>query len=226
MACTQTVNALTNANLGGTGVPIYYVLGNKVADDYGDFLDGSWDAVSVGSGRDESGSSIGTALTQVWSGCNDAETSHSTSFLGATANIQVTLPFFTNHGLNAVQTRAPNVAHSTFAMSPIFQIPTEVSVAADSAVVTEGQPAVLNATLSGSAVAPTGGYTIPVTINAAPAQANDAVSPGDFTPPSPLQIVIAAGASSGSLSVPTIDNVGDRARKHIRLSGLSAFQAA
>ena len=124
----------------------------------------------MGSGRNESGSAIGAASTRLFTGCTDQGNSESSNYLGA-SQVRVTLPFFTNHGLNAGETSAPGVARGVFALSPVFQIPTEVSIAADSAVVTEGQPAVLNATLSGSAVAPTGGYTILVTINPAPATA-------------------------------------------------------
>ena len=45
VGCTQAVDARDNTgtNTNGPGVPIYWVGGNKVADDYTDFYDGSWD---------------------------------------------------------------------------------------------------------------------------------------------------------------------------------------
>ena len=45
VGCTQAVDARDNTgtNTNGPGVPIYWLNGNKVADDYADFYDGSWD---------------------------------------------------------------------------------------------------------------------------------------------------------------------------------------
>ena len=40
---TSTVDARDNAEMTGTGVPIYWVNGSKVADNYADFFDNSWD---------------------------------------------------------------------------------------------------------------------------------------------------------------------------------------
>ena len=73
VACTSAVNAIQNTKTSGTGVPIYWLDGNKAADDYADFYDGTWDEeVTV---RDESGTSItvpNTASTyDAWTGCNN-----------------------------------------------------------------------------------------------------------------------------------------------------------
>ena len=43
LASTSTVDARDNTGTTGTGVPIYWLNGNKVADDYADFYDNSWD---------------------------------------------------------------------------------------------------------------------------------------------------------------------------------------
>ena len=43
VGCTADVDARDNTATTGTGVPIYWLNGNKVADDYADFYDGSWD---------------------------------------------------------------------------------------------------------------------------------------------------------------------------------------
>ena len=47
VGCTAAVDARdntgTNTNTDGAGVPIYWLNGNKVADDYADFYDGDWD---------------------------------------------------------------------------------------------------------------------------------------------------------------------------------------
>ena len=43
IGCTSAVDARDNTSTTGTGVPIYWLDGTKVADDYADFYDGSWD---------------------------------------------------------------------------------------------------------------------------------------------------------------------------------------
>ena len=43
LGCTAAVDARDNTSTTGTGVPIYWLDGAKVADDYADFYDGSWD---------------------------------------------------------------------------------------------------------------------------------------------------------------------------------------
>ena len=45
VGCTEDIDARDNTgtNTNGPGVPIYWVKGNKVADHYTDFYDGSWD---------------------------------------------------------------------------------------------------------------------------------------------------------------------------------------
>ena len=50
-----------------TGVPIYYLNGDKVADDYADFYDGDWDTTD---GWDVRGNSI-SSDPKIWTGCND-----------------------------------------------------------------------------------------------------------------------------------------------------------
>ena len=71
VACTSAANARNNTGTTGTGVPIYWLGGNKAADSYTDFYDGSWDEeVTV---RNESGTSVSIGATvtagKVWTGC-------------------------------------------------------------------------------------------------------------------------------------------------------------
>ena len=44
---TRPVDARDNTETTGTGVPIYWLNGDQVADNYADFYDGSWDQESV-----------------------------------------------------------------------------------------------------------------------------------------------------------------------------------
>ena len=43
VGCTADTDARDNTGTIGVGVPIYWLNGNKVADDYADFYDGDWD---------------------------------------------------------------------------------------------------------------------------------------------------------------------------------------
>ena len=55
IGCTDTVDATANTDTAGTGVPIYWLNGSKVADDYADFYDGDWDAESNNQDSNEFG---------------------------------------------------------------------------------------------------------------------------------------------------------------------------
>ena len=61
---TRTTDARDTTATTGGGVPIYYLGGNQVADDYADFYDGSWDTPNYG--RDEYGRWKRNGL--VWTG--------------------------------------------------------------------------------------------------------------------------------------------------------------
>ena len=74
---TQTVDARDNTATTGTGVPIYWLGGAKVADDYADFYDGSWDS-SASRGR------VGNTIPhEAWTGSNADGTKHASAYAGA-----------------------------------------------------------------------------------------------------------------------------------------------
>ena len=77
VASTATVDARDNTSTTGTGVPIYWLNGSKVADNYGDFYDGSWDDYGSRSERGRSGDNF--PIT----GSNDDGTRHPTHYLGS-----------------------------------------------------------------------------------------------------------------------------------------------
>ena len=64
VASTAAVAARDNTATTGTSVPIYWLGGNKLADNYGDFYDGSWDDEL--NPTDESGTA--TAIDSAWTG--------------------------------------------------------------------------------------------------------------------------------------------------------------
>ena len=51
---TSTVDARDNTDMTGTGMPIYWLGGDKLADNYSDFYDGTWDSYNA---KDENGNS-------------------------------------------------------------------------------------------------------------------------------------------------------------------------
>ena len=73
------MNARDNAALTGTGVKIYWLDGaTKVADDYADLFDGSWDSVSP---FDRAGNS--SSKDVIWTGSTNAGVAHSSNPLGS-----------------------------------------------------------------------------------------------------------------------------------------------
>ena len=64
---TEAVDARDNTVTSGTGVAIYWLDGNKVADNYGDFYDGDWDDETAV--KDESGTAVTGA--SAWTGSKD-----------------------------------------------------------------------------------------------------------------------------------------------------------
>ena len=77
-----SVDARDNTATTGTGVPIYWLNGAQVADDYADFYDGSWDSHA---GRNEAGGVHKPYL--IWTGSNDDGTKKS---YGAVGTVYVT----------------------------------------------------------------------------------------------------------------------------------------
>ena len=68
LGSTTDVDARDNTRTTGAGVPIYWMNGDKVADNYPDFYDGSWDS-EMAANRTGTTSSAGV---NVWTGSNNA----------------------------------------------------------------------------------------------------------------------------------------------------------
>ena len=64
------VNARDNTGTTGTGVPIYWLKGNRVANNYADFYDGSWDdEANVKNESGDNGLNINQSANRPWTGC-------------------------------------------------------------------------------------------------------------------------------------------------------------
>ena len=71
VVCTAADDARDNTSTTGTGVPIYWLNGTKVADNYGDFYDGSWD--DEANDKNESGTNgpdTSVRTNYPFTGCN------------------------------------------------------------------------------------------------------------------------------------------------------------
>ena len=64
------VNARDNTGTTGTGVPIYWLKGTRVADNYADFYDGSWDdEANIKNESGNNGLNINQSANRPWTGC-------------------------------------------------------------------------------------------------------------------------------------------------------------
>ena len=67
LVSTADVDARDHTATTGTGVPIYWLGGSKVADNYGDLYDGDWD--NPNPGKDRSGNDVAFGFsTRIWTG--------------------------------------------------------------------------------------------------------------------------------------------------------------
>ena len=134
---TTGVNAKTNAGLTGTGVPIYWLNGDRLADNYADFLDGNWASVSH---RNETGVSASTSSFAT--GSNDDGTAYTGEELGTSgANVRVG---FVSSGLDlGIGGQAKTASHSFLAISPVLYVGTYTAPAPppsiDSTAIDEGR---------------------------------------------------------------------------------------
>ena len=120
---TASVDARDNTGTTGAGVPIYWLNGAKVADDYADFYDGSWDSSQF---RYESGVIAGTTSFSLWTGSNADGTKHTLS-LGSTL-VRGGNPGATTHNLSAFSSTDPALQYRLYGLSPVFEVakPTNV----------------------------------------------------------------------------------------------------
>ena len=139
---TPTVDARNHVGATGTGVPIYWLGGAKVADDYADFWDGSWDANAGSDRRRASGqaSSTGTQSDWPWTGTNDDGTK-STHPLGS--NTPTRGAFGSNDPIEHHTGSSRIESHAFYALSPVFlvdaSVESEISFLRDALSVSKSQ---------------------------------------------------------------------------------------
>ena len=131
LGSTATVHARDNTSTtytaSDTGVPIYYLNGEKVADDYESFYDGTWDSHSP---TNEFGTS--SSATAVWTGSQSAGTTHDTEPLGTrtdTKRVRMGNPTSSVSGAVLSANHIPNNSYKDrsyllpfYGLSPVFQV--------------------------------------------------------------------------------------------------------
>ena len=199
---TSADAARDNTGTTGTGVPIYWLGGAKVADDYADFYDGSWDSRA---GKTETGGSYALGS---WSGSNADGTKHSTYPAGA-SRVQVGSLFRVGAEIS-VTWKLPTANSSLYALSPVITVAKpKASLVLGSTTIDESgsnNSTTLKATLP-SAVS----SAVTVTLSASP---SGKVRFGGTT------LTIAASATqSGTVTVTAIDNSADAPDASVTISG-------
>ena len=125
MASTAGVDARDNTNTTGTGVPIYWLGGDKVADDNADFYDETWD--------DENGvtDESATAYTdlgypeKVWTGSNHNGTVFDSDGLGTSDPMTGYIHFPANSVPGPIQaddTDTNTLTRPLYALSEVFTV--------------------------------------------------------------------------------------------------------
>ena len=160
IASTATVDARENAGLTGTGVKIYWLDGQtKVADDYADLFDGSWDSVSP---FDRAGNS--SSRDAVWTGSTNAGVASGSRPLGSSGDVEVGgtrfgTPLSGGHAHRSA--RAP-----LYAISQVLMVPAAPEFSATPKVVS--QPGSGGSYRAGETIALLVPFTEPVRVLGAP----------------------------------------------------------
>ena len=166
VGCTTAVDARDNTSTTGTGVPIYWLNGAKVADDYADFYDGSWD--DEANNKNETGNDGPDTSQQAnypWTGCNDDGTEVTGIMSGLMFSRALGTPSFdvrfgrpnstgSGHGpIDGSNVAARTETRPMYGLSEVFQVGAANTPAAGVPVVTAPNvfrvPAVLGVDLSG-----------------------------------------------------------------------------
>ena len=209
---TSSVDARDNTATTGTGVPIYWLGGAKVADDYADFYDGSWGSYAP---KDESGSDLsGNSPWNVWTGSRDTGTKDPGGFAGASFVAWANMPPRTLVGqtpLYATTGRSFATGH-LYALSPVMTVGTlkpKVSLSLGTARINEsgsGNSTTIKATLSKTVSSAT-----TITLSA---------SPAGKVRFSGTRLTIAANATeSGTVRVTAVNNDADAPDARVTISG-------
>ena len=137
LGSTQTINARDHTRTAHTtsdpGVPIYWLDGGKVADDYSDFYDGDW---ASNSATQEDG--IASMAAEVFTGSNDDGTAFAQRYLGTDGNaVRIGNPGTLGEELDSGGNRNKTNQLPFYGLSGVF-------------TVVDGPPGLVSATVDGA----------------------------------------------------------------------------
>ena len=148
---TAAVSARANTNMTGNGgPPIYWVNGDKVADNYGDFYDGGWDSYNwvTQTGHADSDSA------NVWTGSKN-DGSIAANHLGNSRVNSAKLTRSTGTAHNGSPLAGSNDGAGTsqgfYGISPIFKVKRPITISATPASAKEGAQRTLTVSTTGGA---------------------------------------------------------------------------
>ncbi len=149
VGCTADSDATANTATTGTGVVIHWLNGNKVADDYTDFYDGSWD--DEANDKEEDGTD-GPDTTMdgnfPWTGCEhngtEATFGSSSRALGASAaRLGIPNSSVTSYGpLSSATNPSSSDRHPMYGLSQVFEVADAGNTAATGTPSIDGTPQV------------------------------------------------------------------------------------
>ena len=149
VGCTADSDARDNTATTGTGVVIHWLNGNKVADDYADFYDGSWD--DEANDKEEDGTD-GPDTTMdgnfPWTGCEhngtEATFGSSSRALGASAaRLGIPNSSVTSYGpLSSATNPSSSDRHPMYGLSQVFEVADAGNTAATGTPSIDGTPQV------------------------------------------------------------------------------------
>ena len=199
-------------------VPIYWVNGDKVADSYSDFYDGSWKLLRQNAPRNESGERMPSGRVTVWTGSNDNGTKHSTNPLGASHVLWGAVGLVTDTDINPIgntatsHTASNTTEHHLYGITPVFQVE-KVGIQFDDSgknfEVGEGDDAKVTLLLTAPAQ-----EAVTITVNTAN---GTAIAPADYVAGS-YQVAFAKGEQSKTFTIPTVQ---DTINENVETFGIS-----
>ena len=195
LGSTPAVDARDNTSTTGTGVPIYWVAGLKVADTYTDFYDGTWDSVA-------SRTQIGSVNRKnwIWTGSQANGTGFPGQEFGGASVRQGALDS-ASVTLSNRESTSPAALRPFYGLSPVFKVgeEPEVTITSGSAVTEGGQASF---TIS---VDPAPEEALTVNLSVADAASSDFVAAGDEGADT---VMLAAGSTTATFTVATVNDTG------------------
>ncbi len=147
LGSTSAVNTRDNTSTTGTGETIYWLNGAKVADNYADFYDGSWDSYA---GKWETGyaATTGDSKFFIFTGTNNNGTTSRP--LGGQSSPRASSVETLNGPIGKESFRHAVLPGHFYALSPIFKVkpPATVKLSSVTSSVLEGEALTFGVTLS------------------------------------------------------------------------------